>query len=911
MKMREAQMNMLVKPILVAVMAFPAMAAELVDVVENQKISPTDGEANEFFGGSVSLNDQYMAAAASRDDSAGLDAGSVYVYSNELDQSSTDWQKMQFITAPDASTNDRFGFAVVIANEGDNYYMAISAPYDDNANGLDAGSVYIYRLEDEEWNYETTLIADDGQTLDLLGTSLSAHKNTLLVGAEGESVATGAAYIFEYDDSSGWEQVQKLEPADGDNFDYFGRHVAMSQNLAAVGSPLHSSGSTDKGAVYVYKTDGDSTFILDEKITLSGGQSGDQFGRALSFVGPSTVMIGANRYDADGNTDSGAVFVYDDDSGWELSQVINPNDGQAYDQFGSYISANSSIAIIAARGNDTNAENAGISYVYELVEDTWEAKNRLRPSDATSNDFFGRPCLDDLNVLIGAEYDDVNGSDSGSIYYYALTAPCFRGNLDGSEENERYGTSVSSLGDIDNDGYDDFAVGAPFNDVGGSNAGTVDVISGKCSELLFQFVGENPDDQAGRVVGCAGDYNDDGVNDILIGAPRYNDQDNDDSGIVYVISGFDFATLAIYIGEESGERFGSAVSGGVDLTGDGIDDFIVGAPYNNSKQGTVYVIRGGDGEVVAALDGKESGDRFGHSLAVIKKLDGDGTGDFIVGAPYNDKIESKSGAVYAYSGGSYEKLYSVYGSTKGEQFGYAVASAGKVNDDSKYDFIAGSPKYNHPSNDDKKKIGLVSLISGKNGEVIWSLRGKKDNERFGSSVAGNADFDCDGMPDVLGGSPRFSSSSKPKSGRVYVRAGVDGSSLMKIKSSQEDAELGFAVSFLETDSDLAYALSGARKYSTSSLERAGRVERTEPLDCEAQSVSSEPDSLELVLEPGGKPIGKVPTTLRNLDLDHDGRVGATDFIHLLISWGSNDPTADLDNDGLVGHEDLTIFLIQF
>ena len=892
----------------IGTVALPTFAID--SYVENQKIVPAQGDSEEYFGGSVFLKDGYLASAASRDNTEGFDAGAVYIF----EQSQNDrWEESQFITATNGSAADRFGFDVAISESDGVYYLFVSAPYDDNENGQDAGSVYIYALDDSfQWQLEGTLIADDGASNDLFGVSLAVDSDQLLVGAEGCNGSIGAAYIFELDGKNGWEQAFKLEPDDGSSFDYYSRDLDISDGIIVVGSPSHDIQGSQNGAAYVYEktsliTSGEF-WQLKNKLTDSNGSNGDRFGRAVSISSSSSVLIGANSRDSDGKNDSGAAFAYQksDQGDWSLIQTIIPSDSKTGDGFGSYINSDDTTTVIAARGKDDNGEDSGISYVLTDVGGNWVFISRLEPSDATSDDLFGRPALDGSQVFIGNEYDDANGTNSGAAYYYELNTPCYRGNLDGTTSNEQYGRSIANIGDIDGDGYDDLLVGSPLSDSNGADAGFVQVISGQCSETLWDFQGKNTGDQAGGAVGCAGDYNSDGTNDFLIGAPRYDQPDKEDCGCVYVISGTDFSTLSTILGNKADDRFGSSLSGGLDLTDDDVDDFVIGAPFASSKKGKVYVIQGGDSSIVKVLKGENKGDRFGQAVAVINRLDSSGPSDLLVGAPYNDEIESKGGAVYAFKGGSFDEIYTIYGTVKKAQLGATIAWAGKVDDDSKDDFVVGSPRYDHPSNSNKKKLGLISMFSGKKGELIWSRRGSKADERLGSSLAGNGDFNCDGIFDVVAGSPRYTKNST-KQGKTYIRSGIDGSGIKSFTPAQENAESGFAVAFLDTDVGLSYVLSNARKYSTEAINNAGRIYRLTPLGCEDRSARVDLDSLVAADEPGDKR----PTTRQNLDLDGDGTVAAQDFIKMISEWGSDTAATDINGDGIVDHQDLTIFLIGF
>ena len=164
------------------------------------------------------------------------------------------------------------------------------------------------------------------------------------------------------------------------------------------------------------------------------------------------------------------------------------------------------------------------------------------------------------------------------------------------------GRSVSSAGDFNNDGFDDFIVGAyRYNDVGaayvifGQNdeqeIDNIDLSTLSENELGFKIIGENPFDNAGISVSSAGDFNNDGFDDLIVGAYGY-DEGGDSAGAAYVIFGqgdeqeiddIDLSTLSEdelgfkIIGENPFDNAGISVSSAGDFNNDGFNDLIVGA----------------------------------------------------------------------------------------------------------------------------------------------------------------------------------------------------------------------------------------------------------------------------------------------------------------------------------------------
>ena len=323
------------------------------------------------------------------------------------------------------------------------------------------------------------------------------------------------------------------------------------------------------------------------------------------------------------------------------------------------------------------------------------------------------------------------------------------------------GSSVSSAGDINGDGFDDLVIGAPnagdsYNlyDGGFLNytyEGESYVVFGSSDgfdsvvENPFIIRGINSGDNSGRSVSSAGDVNGDGIDDLIIGAPNASYSNNYSSeGESYVVfgteGGFDgVVELAdldggngfVIRGVDNNDDSGYSVSSAGDVNGDGIDDLIIGAPNADSgsnyiSEGESYVVFGTedgfDGVVeLADLDGGNgfvirginSGDSSGRSVSSAGDVNGDGIDDLIIGAPYagtssNYSSEGESYVVFGTEDGFDGVLnladldggngFVIRGINSGDSSGRSVSSAGDVNGDGIDDLIIGAPGAGSSSN---------------------------------------------------------------------------------------------------------------------------------------------------------------------------------------------------------------------
>ena len=210
--------------------------------------------------------------------------------------------------------------------------------------------------------------------------------------------------------------------------------------------------------------------------------------------------------------------------------------------------------------------------------------------------------------------------------------------------------------------------------------------------------------------------------------------------------------------------------------------------------GVVYVFLGGSAITRPAvkIDGETSGDSFGERLAILGDLDGDGLSEFAASSYYHNSNGNKnSGRVYIFRGGSVisrEPWLTLNGSRPQANFGFSIAQAGDVNKDGVQDFIVGAP------GDGPNTEGVAYLYQGGPviRDPIATFYGDNPKDLYGYAVSSAGDVNNDGYADILIGSP-FADVESYRSGRVEIFYGgekFDTVNDFHINGSQADAQCG-------------------------------------------------------------------------------------------------------------------------
>ncbi|MCH9030637.1 MAG: FG-GAP repeat protein [candidate division Zixibacteria bacterium] len=359
--------------------------------------------------------------------------------------------------------------------------------------------------------------------------------------------------------------------------------------------------------------------------------------------------------------------------------------------------------IIGAPLNDESGVDAGKAYVFSAVNgDTIYTFTGANASDKFG---FAVSSAGDINndgfmdIMISAPLNDDGGENTGKVYVFSGKTGDTLFVFTGESSFDDFGFSLANVGFFNNDGFTDIMISAPLNDDGGENSGKVYVFSGSSGEILHTFNGEAPHDQFGHSISSAGDVNNDGFADVIIGAHHF-DNGGEGVGRVYVFSGLTGDTLNVFTGSQAWDFLGISVANAGDVNNDGYDDIVMGAivdPPIEILPGKAYVISGRTWDTLHVLTTQiKYMDLFGISVAAAGDVDNDGFDDILIGAIsyLNGTFVEKGAKVYIFSGLTGDSLFVYSSQDVGNGFGLRVSSAGDVNGDGNVEIIVSAKNDN-------------------------------------------------------------------------------------------------------------------------------------------------------------------------------------------------------------------------
>ena len=376
------------------------------------KLLATDGVGGDYFGHSVCVSDETVVVGAyGVDGGDGDSAGTAYIYSFN----GNGWDETKLV-ASDNQSEVYFGYSVSVSGDT----VVIGSPLD-NDNGTYSGSLYVYKLVEGNW-LETKLLASDGSGYDNFGFSVDVLGDTIVAGArwDGDNgTSSGSVYVFDFNGKY-WEET-KLLSSDGETFDEFGTSVAIIDERIVVGAPGDSENGTGSGSAYVFRLTGEQ-WIEEAKLIASDGASADEFGSSVAISG-NIVVVGAYDDNNESGIDAGGAYIYRYNGfQWIEETKVTASDGSTDDYFGNSVAVDDDTVVVGTRYADENGYNSGSAYIYRFDGFGWN-ETKLLADDGDEYDQFGYcVSLSGNNLVVGAYWDDENGSASGSAYLFDMAS---------------------------------------------------------------------------------------------------------------------------------------------------------------------------------------------------------------------------------------------------------------------------------------------------------------------------------------------------------------------------------------------------------------------------------------------------------------------------------------------------------
>ncbi len=400
----------------------------------------------------------------------------------------------------------------------------------------------------------------------------------------------------------------------------------------------------------------------------------------------------------------------------------------------------------------------------------------------------------------------------------ALLALTLTWDYAGDSTGDDVGYAVGVAGDVNGDGYSDIIVGAP------KDTRTTDGVDREGVAYLFHGspagLSHSPNWTAGSgqkganfgaSVATAGDVNNDGFDDVIVGADRYNNGQSAE-GMAFVYFG-SAAGLSASPGwscesDQKDAYLGVAVGTAGDVNGDGYADVVVGAKWYSNDQtneGRAYLFYGSAAGLsdipdwIAEID--QAGAGFGSAVATAGDVNGDGYADVIVGAPEYDGPQQDEGAVFLFYGSaaglSAAPDLTISGGEGGARFGAAVSLAGDINQDGYSDVIAGAPLFDTDQTDAGAAFLFLGSAAGLQPIAQQTLDISQSGSSFGGAVSPAGDVNGDGLADVLVGA-KFYTNDNSREGGAFLflgsGAGLAPTPAWRGEGNKAETEFGHAVS---------------------------------------------------------------------------------------------------------------------
>jgi hypothetical protein len=398
--------------------ALLALAANAPAQILEAKLTAPDGSAGDGNGSFVAVAPGWAFCAAPFDENGQIDTGSVYVFHDD----GTGWAFAQKLIGSNPKAWMNLGTGLSVSGS----WMVASSPFDSPVPG-NSGSADVYQLQGGSWVHTQELIPGNPAWDYHVGTSASLAGERLVLGASEESTRAGSAYVFELSGAT-WIEKTKLLASDPAPFSEFGFDVALEGDTLVVGAPRADNGvaQSDRGAAYVF-TRGASEWSFVQKLVASDAADDDLFGTSVDVDG-TTIVVGS-PWHSHGTQQEGALYVFERvGSLWAQSAELQVSDPRVTLNFGQSVDLEGDLLVSGAHRDDDHGVNSGSAYVFRRnASNAWlQIAKILAPDAAQQAEFGSDVALAGGQVLVGAYRDDGAcpgaplNCDAGAAYVFDI-----------------------------------------------------------------------------------------------------------------------------------------------------------------------------------------------------------------------------------------------------------------------------------------------------------------------------------------------------------------------------------------------------------------------------------------------------------------------------------------------------------
>ena len=317
------------------------------------------------------------------------------------------------VEVSDSAAGDNIGASVAMQGQ----YSIVGAIGDDVNGKVDQGSAYLFKLEGGNWIQKSKFYAPDGLAGDKFGGDIVMTDSFVLIGACGDDIGAnvdqGSVYVYKWQNGS-LNFFQKLTASGGASGDEFGQYLSIDGNTAAISAVRDDVlSNADQGSAYIFKLDNNGMWAEIQQIFAPDGAAGDRFGIGIG-IKDSTIVAGAYFDDIGSSADQGSAYIFNLNLNgiWNFSQKLVANDGTANDQFGVRVSITADRLVVGAHFDEIAPnKDRGSAYVFRKVNNSWIQEQKLMPVDSLSGDNFGdyfgiSVMIRGGKLMVGAHYED-------------------------------------------------------------------------------------------------------------------------------------------------------------------------------------------------------------------------------------------------------------------------------------------------------------------------------------------------------------------------------------------------------------------------------------------------------------------------------------------------------------------------